>query len=35
MRKLTPTETEMKELLQAYWTCKDAVTHTRYQAVRL
>jgi len=34
-RKFTLTEAERKELLQAYRTCKDAVTRTRYQAVRL
>ena len=34
-RKYTLTEVERKELLQAYRTCKDAATRTRYQAVRL
>jgi transposase len=34
-RKFTLTETERKELLQAYRSCKDAATRTRYQAVRL
>jgi transposase len=34
-RKFTLTEAERKELLQAYRTCKDAATCTRYQAVRL
>ena len=34
-RKFTLTETERKELLQAYRNCKDAATRTRYQAVRL
>lgn len=34
-RKFTLTETERKELLQAYRACKDAATRTRYQAVRL
>ena len=34
-RKFTLTETERKELLQAYRTCKNAATRTRYQAVRL
>jgi transposase len=34
-RKFTLSETERKELLQAYRTCKDAATRTRYQAVRL
>jgi len=34
-RKFTLTETERKELLQAYRACKDAATRTRYQGVRL
>ena len=34
-RKFTLTEAEQKELLQAYGTCKEAATRTRYQAVRL
>jgi transposase len=34
-RKFTLTESERKELLQAYRTCKNAATRTRYQAVRL
>jgi transposase len=34
-RKFTLTEAERKELLQAYRTCKNAATRTRYQAVRL
>ena len=34
-REFTLTKTEQKALLQAYRTCKDAVTRTRYQAVRL
>jgi len=34
-RKFTLTETERKELLQAYRGCKNAATRTRYQAVRL
>jgi len=34
-RKFTLTDAERKELLQAYRTCKNAVTRTRYQAVRL
>jgi len=34
-RKFELTEAERKELLQAYRTCKDAATRTRYQAVRL
>jgi transposase len=34
-RKFALTETERKELLQAYRVCKDAATRTRYQAVRL
>lgn len=34
-RKFTFKEAEQKELLQAYRTCKDAATRTRYQAVRL
>jgi len=34
-RKFTLTEAERKELLQAYRSCKDAATRTRYQAVRL
>jgi len=34
-RKFSLTETEWKELLQAYRTCKNAATRTRYQAVRL
>jgi len=34
-RKFTLTEAKRKELLQAYRACKDAVTRTRYQAVRL
>jgi transposase len=34
-RKFTFKEAEPKELLQAYRTCKDAATRTRYQAVRL
>jgi len=34
-RKFKLTEEERKELLQAYRTCKDADTRTRYQAVRL
>ncbi len=34
-RKFALTETERKELLQAYRVCQDAATRTRYQAVRL
>jgi transposase len=34
-RKFVLTEAERKELLQAYRSCKDAATRTRYQAVRL
>jgi len=34
-RKFILTEAERKELLQAYRSCKDAATRTRYQAVRL
>jgi transposase len=34
-RKFILSKEERKELLQAYRTCKDAVTRTRYQAVRL
>jgi len=34
-RKFTLTGSERKELLQAYRSCKDAATRTRYQAVRL
>ena len=34
-RKFTFKEAEQKALLQAYRTCKDAATRTRYQAVRL
>jgi putative transposase len=34
-RKFKLTDAERKELLQAYRTCKDASTRTRYQAVRL
>jgi transposase len=34
-RNFTLTEEERKELLQAYRVCQDAVTRTRYQAVRL
>jgi transposase len=34
-RKFTLTKIELKELLQAYRSCKDAATRTRYQAVRL
>src|SRR5512134_708702 len=34
-RKFILTKAEQKELLQAYRTCKDASTRTRYQAVRL
>jgi transposase len=34
-RKFKLTETERKELLQAYRVCHDAGTRTRYQAVRL
>ena len=34
-RKFKLTDTERKELLQAYRACKDAATRTRYQAVRL
>ena len=34
-RKFNLTEAERKELLQAYRTCKNAATRTRYQAVRL
>lgn len=34
-RKFTLTESERKELLQAYRSCKDAATRTRYQVVRL
>jgi transposase len=34
-RKFTLTEAERNELLQAYRTCKNADTRTRYQAVRL
>ncbi len=34
-RKFRLTETEGKELLQAYRICQDAGTRTRYQAVRL
>lgn len=34
-RKFRLTESERKELLQAYRLCKDAATGTRYQAVRL
>jgi transposase-like protein len=34
-RKFTLTNAGRKELLQAYRTCKDAGTRTRYQAVRL
>jgi transposase len=34
-RKFTLTEAKRKELLQAYRTCKNAATRTRYQAVRL
>ena len=34
-REFTLTKTEQKALLQAYRTCKDAATRTRYQAVRL
>ena len=34
-RKFILTEEERKELLQAYRSCKDAGTRTRYQAVRL
>ena len=34
-RKFKLSDEERKELLQAYHTCKDAATKTRYQAVRL
>jgi len=34
-RKFGLTETERKDLLQAYRRCKDAATRTRYQGVRL
>lgn len=34
-RKFIITEAEQQELLQAYRTCKEASTRTRYQAVRL
>ena len=34
-RKFILTEAKRKELLQAYRSCKDAATRTRYQAVRL
>jgi transposase len=34
-RKFTLTKIEQKELLEAYRSCKDAATRTRYQAVRL
>ena len=34
-RKFILTEAERKELLQAYRSCKDTGTRTRYQAVRL
>lgn len=34
-RKFILSNEERKELLQAYRTCKDAATRTRYQAVRL
>ena len=34
-RKFKLTEGERKDLLQAYRSCKDAATRTRYQAVRL
>ncbi len=34
-RKFILTEAERKDLLQAYRTCKEAATRTRYQAVRL
>ncbi|HKI53134.1 MAG TPA: helix-turn-helix domain-containing protein [Anaerolineales bacterium] len=34
-RKFILTEAERKELLQAYRSCKNAGTRTRYQAVRL
>jgi transposase len=34
-RKFTLTKGEQKELQQAYRSCKDAGTRTRYQAVRL
>jgi len=34
-RTFTLTEAERKELLQAYRTCKNVATRTRYQAVRL
>jgi transposase len=34
-RKFNLTEQERNQLLQAYTLCKDAVTRTRYQAVRL
>lgn len=34
-RKFTLTKSERKELLQAFRSCKDAATRTRYQAVRL
>ena len=34
-RKFNLTEAERKELLQAYRTCKNTATRTRYQAVRL
>ena len=34
-RKFTLTEADRKELLQAYRTCKNVATRTRYQAVRL
>jgi len=34
-RNFNLTEAERKDLLQAYRTCKDAATRTRFQAVRL
>lgn len=34
-RKFILSKEERKELLQAYRTCKEAATRTRYQAVRL